>query len=142
MTRSDAPPPSDGKTFGLAIPFNQLCGIESLGFAEGRTQLRLVVEPRHANSHGSAHGGVLCTLLDVAMSTAARLTASRLVVTVDMQVRFLTPGRGTLLAAGWIVKGGRTLVFCEGEIRDAEGALVATASGVFKHVGEELETPR
>ncbi len=117
-----------------------MCGLESVGFADGRTQLRLVLEPRHANSHGSAHGGVLCTLLDVAMSTAARLTEGRLVVTVDMQVRFLRPGRGTLLAAGWIVKGGRTIVFCEGEVRDAAGALVASASGVFKHVGDRLET--
>ena len=126
----------DETTFGVAIPFNTLCGIEALGYADGRSQLRLVLEPKHGNSHGTAHGGLLCTLLDVAMSTAVRLGVGRSVGTVDMQTRFLQPGRGTLLAQGWVVKGGRFLSFCEAEIRDAGGELVASATGVFKLVGE------
>ncbi len=123
-------------TFGIVIPFNTLCGIEAFAFVEGRSQLRLVLEPKHGNSHGTAHGGLLCTLLDVAMSTAVRLGVGQSVVTVDMQTRFLRPGRGTLLAEGWVVKGGRSISFCEAEVRDASGELVASATGVFKLAGE------
>ena len=128
-------------TFGVAIPFNSLCGIEALRAEDGRTHLRLVLQAKHANSHGTAHGGVICTLLDVAMSTAARLTQGRPVVTLDMQTRFLHAGRGTLGAQGWVVKGGRSVVFCEAEIRDDAGILVASASGVFKLVGEAQTAP-
>ncbi len=121
-------------TFGLTIPFNALCGIEAVRFEDGRAHLRLALGARHANSHGTAHGGLICTLLDVAMSTAARLTAKQAVVTLDMQARFLRPGRGTLHAQGWVVRGGRSIAFCEGEVRDEAGALVASASGLFKPV--------
>ena len=103
---------------------------------DGRTRLRLVLRPEHANNLGIAHGGVICTLLDVALGTAARLKAGRPVVTLDMQTRFLAPGRGTLIAEGRVTRAGRSVTFCEAEIRDAQGELVASATGLLKPVGE------
>ena len=115
--------------FGAHIPFVQFCGIEALEVTEGRTLLRLVLRPDHANNLGIAHGGILCTLLDVAMGTAARLAAGGPVVTLDMQVRFLNAGRGTLEAEGRVTRGGRSVAFCEAVIRDGDGTLVASAAG-------------
>ena len=46
---------------------------------------------------GVAHGGLLMTLLDVAMGSAARAHVDGNVVTVDMQVAFLAPGTGAAL---------------------------------------------
>ena len=103
---------------------------------EGRTRLRLVLRPEHANNIGIAHGGILCTLLDVALGTAARLRAGRPVVTLDMQTRFLSPGRDVLLAEGRVTRAGRSVIFCEAEIRDAAGLLVASATGLLKPVGD------
>ncbi len=57
----------------------------------GRTRLRLALQPEHANNLGIAHGGALCTLLDVALGTAARLQAGRPVVTLDMQTPLPRP---------------------------------------------------
>ncbi len=79
---------------------------------------------------------MLCTLLDVALGTAARLSVGRPVVTLDMQTRFLNPGRGVLLAEGRVTRPGRAVIFCEAEIRDADGAPVASATGLLKPVSE------
>ncbi|WP_018260097.1 PaaI family thioesterase [Methylobacterium sp. WSM2598] len=128
--------------FGADIPFARLCGVEALRFEEGRTHLRLALGPAHANNLGIAHGGVLCTLLDIAMGTAARLNAGRPVVTLDMQTRFLSPGRGVLLAEGRVVRAGQSILFCDAEVRTEGGALVATASGVFKPTGLAEPTSR
>ena len=62
--------------FGADIPFAGHCGIEALGFSDGRTRLRARARPEHVNNLGIAHGGLICTLLDVAMGTAARCTGS------------------------------------------------------------------
>lgn len=120
--------------FGAHIPFVRYCGIEALDVVEGRTRLRLVLGSEHANNLGIAHGGILCTLLDVAMGTAARLAAGSSVVTLDMQTRFLNAGRGTLEAEGWVTRGGRSVFFCEAAIRDGSGTLVASATGLLKPV--------
>lgn len=118
--------------FGSEVPFAGHCGIEAVAFAEGRTRLRLEVAPEHRNNLGIAHGGVLCTLLDVAMGTAARCTIGTACMTLDMQVSFLLPGRGVLLAEGWVLRAGRSLVFCEAEVRTEAGELVAKSTGLFK----------
>ena len=123
--------------FGAEIPFVDHCFIEEIGFSEGRTRLRMTLGPEHMNNIGIAHGGAICTLLDVAMGTAGRTHAGRPVMTLDMQVAFLAPGRsGVLTAEGRIVRGGRSILFCEAEIRDEAGELVAKSSGVFKPVNQ------
>lgn len=123
-----------GTVFGAQIPFVRYCGIEALDVIEGRTRLRLDLRADHANNLGIAHGGILCTLLDVAMGTAARLTAGRPVVTLDMQTRFLNPGRGPLEAEGWVARGGQSVLFCEAVVRDEAGGIVASATGLLKPV--------
>jgi uncharacterized protein (TIGR00369 family) len=127
--------------FGAHIPFVRFCGIEALDVVEGRTRLRLALRPEHANNLGIAHGGVICTLLDVALGTAARLRAGRPVVTLDMQARFVAPGRDILLAEGRVTRAGRSVIFCEAEIRDPAGDLVASATGLLKPVGERPAAP-
>lgn len=119
--------------FGADIPFADHCGITEIGILDGRTRLRLEVTPRLENNLGMAHGGVLTTLLDIAMGTAARTLVGRPVMTLDMQVSFLAPGRGALLGHGRVTKAGRSIIFCEAEItREEDGELVARATGLFK----------
>ena len=124
-----------GTIFGVEIPFVHFCGIEALDAHEGRTRLRLALRPEHANQFGIAHGGIVCTLLDVALGTAARLAAGAPVLTLDMQTRFLNPGRGVLIAEGRVTRPGRSVLFCEAEIRGEDGGLVASATGLMKPAG-------
>ena len=67
--------------FGVEIPFASHCGIEALETPDGRTLLRLVLAPQHLNNIGMAHGGVTCTLLDIAMGSSARRHADLPVMT-------------------------------------------------------------
>lgn len=118
--------------FGADIPFATHCGIEEVGRVDGATRLRVRLGPEHANNLGMGHGGLICTLLDIALGTAARTAIGRPVMTLDMQVMFLSPARGTLLAEGRVVRAGRSILFCEAEATTEEGELVARATGVFK----------
>jgi uncharacterized protein (TIGR00369 family) len=121
--------------FGAEIPFASVCGIEPVDAEGGRTRLRVQVRPEQANNLGIAHGGLLCTMLDIAMGTAARVTTGAgAVMTLNMHTSFLAPGRGELTAEGTVLRAGSSVIFCQAEIRSQDGTLVATASGVFKPV--------
>lgn len=121
-------------TFGAEIPFVDHCGIEPLDFDGTRTRLRVTIGPEHLNNLGIAHGGLLCTILDVAMGTVARSIVGVPVMTLDMQTSFLSPGRGVLIAQGRVLRAGRSIVFCEADLRDEAGELVARSSGTFRAV--------
>ncbi len=118
--------------FGLDIPFARHCGIKPVSCENGRTRLSLPLSPTSTNQFGVFHGGVLLTLLDIAMGSAARVTVGAWVVAVDMQTAFIAPGRSDVIGEGRVIRAGRSLVFCEGEIRDHAGALIAKGSGVYK----------
>ena len=118
--------------FGAVIAFANHCGVEPLDVGEGRSRLRVALGPQHGNNLGIAHGGLICTLLDIAMGTAARSKVGRPVMTLDMQVSFLSPGRGVLIGEGRVVRAGRSVVFCEADVLNEAGDLVAKASGLFK----------
>ncbi|HEX6361887.1 MAG TPA: PaaI family thioesterase [Albitalea sp.] len=119
------------------IPFLKLLGLQQEDAPPGASRLYLPLREELHNMLAAAHGGVLMTLLDVAMARAAishPQAASGTVVTVEMSSRFLKPGLGDALSAeGRVVSSGRSLCTCEAHVRDAEGALVASAMGTFKY---------
>jgi len=124
----------DKSFFGLEIPFLELLGARPELREEGRTVVSLDVRHELTNSWEVAHGAVVMALLDASMGMAAR-SANRHtlgVMTVDISVNFLSGGSGKLTAEGRVLRSGRSLVFCEGEVRDEAGELVAKALGTFK----------
>ena len=81
------------------------------------------------------------TLLDVAMALSASDNdeARRGVVTVEKKTSFLRPGGevGEILEAhGKVLHHTRSIAFCEGELRNSAGVVVASASGTFKYVNK------
>ena len=122
--------------FKLQIPFLADLGVRCNFMEGGRSEIELDLRERHQNSWDMAHGGVLMTLLDVAMAVAGRSmdTDGRGVVTIEMKTSFMAPGRGKLRARGLAVHRTSTMVFCEGEIVDEAGAIVSKASGTFKYI--------
>ena len=119
------------------IPFVKDLGIEFISAENGHAVLALDLTPRHLNSWNVAHGGVLMTLLDVAMAAAGRTLdpAAGGGVTVEMKTNFLQPANaGTrLLASGHAYHRSSAMAFCEGEVRDTEKRLIAKAMGTFKY---------
>ncbi len=126
--------PNQDAALPAASPFLASLGATIVAAANGRSELALDPRDAHANTWGAVHGGVLMTLLDVAMSFAARSTDAHAqgAVTVDMSVQFIAPADGPLRALGHCAQASRTLVFCDAQIVDAQGELVARAQGTFK----------
>ena len=123
------------RQYQAKIPFIAHLKIQTEELGRGSARLWLPVEPHLTNSLGTVHGGVIMSLLDVALCTAARTLHpdSTGVVTIDMSTSFIGGGQGErLLAEARVLKDGRSMTFVEGEARNADGALVAKAIGTVR----------
>lgn len=122
--------------FPVKVPFVERLGLELHACAGGASEVRVDLSESHMNSWEVAHGGVLMTMLDVAMAMAAR--SQNLdgpgVATIEMKTSFMRPGEGELRALGKLLQRTTTLAFCEASVLDADGALCAHATGTFKYV--------
>lgn len=120
----------------IEIPFMKHCRIERAAAPDGAVRFVVNAEPPLTNTRGFAHGGLLMTMLDLTLGHAALAAVEGAVsfATIDMQTAFLQPGAGQLTAEGRVLRAGRSLVFCEGDVRDANGGMLARASGVFKPI--------
>jgi acyl-CoA thioesterase len=119
------------------IPFIKDMGVEFVSAENGRAVVALDLAPRHLNSWSVAHGGVLMTLLDVAMAVAGRSLdpAAGGGITLEMTTSFLQPANaGTrLIVSARAYHRTNTVAFCDGEVRDTEQRLIAKAMGTFKY---------
>ena len=124
--------------FRLNVPFIKELGVEFISAGEGRSVVALNLEPWHLNSWSVAHGGVLMSLLDVAMAVAGRSLNADAGggVTVEMKTSFLQPAHAgsRLLVSGYAFHRSTTMAFCEGEARDTSDRLIAKAMGTFKYL--------
>jgi len=122
--------------FDIYIPFVEHLGIRLLDKADGIMRLRFSARPEHLNSWNGIHGGVLISLLDVALSSAARSLDSACVgaTTVELKANFLSAATDEVLGEGRAQRAGRSLIFAEGELRRPDGVLVAKGTGTFKLV--------
>ncbi len=124
--------------FPLRIPFVEELGLELWAFGDGKAELRVDLDECHLNSWEVAHGGVMMTMLDVAMAHAARSKSTHSpmdapgVVTLEMKTSFMRPGQGTLRAVGTLLHKTTTLAFTEGSVFDDAGRLCAHATATFK----------
>src|SRR5512145_1796819 len=90
--------------FPLVIPFVEELGLELHRFEGGHAEVQVDLENAHLNSWDVAHGGVLMTMLDVAMAHAARSVNGSEpgqgpgLVTVEMKTSFMRPAEGRLVA--------------------------------------------
>lgn len=116
-------------------PFLQLLDLHLVESADGHSYFVQNDCPQIKNIYGVAHGGVIMTLFDAALASAAlsRVGFSMGIVTLDMSINFIGPGAGRLHVRGHATGGGSSVCFCEGEIVDDAGKLVAKAIGSFKY---------
>jgi acyl-CoA thioesterase len=111
------------------------------GVAYDQVQDRVVIEwhaeARHCHSveghakGGIVQGGIVTGWLDAAMASACLLRGEyRIVVaSLEIKVAFLLPAHpGLYRAYGTVIRQGSSVGFLEAELRDANDALIATAS--------------
>jgi uncharacterized protein (TIGR00369 family) len=120
--------------FNIHVPFVEHLGVRITERGEGLVRLRLDPRPELTNSWGSLHGGVLMTLLDVALASAGRSLDESCngALTVEMKVNFISAAMGAVVGEGRAQRAGRSLIFSEGELRSEDGTLLAKATGTFK----------
>jgi uncharacterized protein (TIGR00369 family) len=119
---------------------NQPTGSQTLGFkmvavnqaektveVEFEAKAELVLNPMK-----QIQGGYLCAMLDECMSVACMVASGMTAVapTAEMKTVFFRPGSpGKLKGIGRVVRWGSRVAFTEGELYDAEGRLLAKATG-------------
>ena len=103
----------------------------------GRATVRFPNRPEHGRSSntgdGSAHGGAIASLVDMAASCAllTMLAENERRTTIDLSVHYLAPGRGELTAIATVRRrGGRTAVI-DIEVSNGDDTLVALGRAVY-----------
>lgn len=133
---SEALPIDDGRCFACG-PYNA-DGLHLRFEPEGESAVRaqITLPPRFQGWRGAAHGGVVAMLLDEAMAYACGAAGER-AMTASMQMRFRAPvPLGEPLTITGAVKWKRRNVLAlEAAVRDARGAVLASAEGSFVSKG-------
>jgi uncharacterized protein (TIGR00369 family) len=122
------------------IPFVSHLKILTETLGKGSATLSLPVEPHLTNSLGTVHGGVIMSLLDVALCTAARTLhpESVGVITINLSTSFIGAGAGAkLLAEARVMKDGKSMSFVEAEAKNTDGSLVAKAVATVRVLKKE-----
>ncbi|MFI4963812.1 MAG: PaaI family thioesterase [Caulobacterales bacterium] len=117
--------PTGSQTLGFRmLSVNQAAKTVEVEF-EARAELLL-------NPMKQIQGGYLCAMLDECMSVACMVASGMTAVapTLEMKTSFFRPGLpGKLRGVGRVAKWGRQVAFTEGELYDADGRLLAKATG-------------
>jgi uncharacterized protein (TIGR00369 family) len=128
-------------------PAARLLGREALERdAQARTAVvRFQASPDFRNRRGTIQGGILAAMLDSVFGTtlASSLQRGESIVTLEMKISFIRPAvPGTIIGNGRVVERGRSIAFLEGELRDADGALLATGTSTFRIARERRTEER
>lgn len=101
-------------------------GAQIVEIAPGKLIIRYSRRDNLLQQHGYLHAGVSAAIVDSACGYAA-MTMSPVgsdVLTVEFKTSFLRPAEGNqFLAKGFVIKPGRSLFACEGEVWQRDGSL-------------------
>ncbi len=96
----------------------------------GTIEVSFTATAQFLNPAGDVQGGFLAAMLDDTLGPAlvATLGEGEWAPTTDLHVQFLTSAKpGELRGHGRVVRHGRYIAFLAGELRGANGDVVATA---------------
>lgn len=116
------------------LEFTDYLGFRTLGMRDGVFVIELDLEPRHLSRAARVHGGVLFALLDTALGRAVieELPEGRGCATVEIKINYFRPVQsGTIRASGRCLLRTKLLAYAEGDVVNAEGKLLARATGTF-----------
>jgi uncharacterized protein (TIGR00369 family) len=118
------------------VPFTRLLGMRREFSDGGHARLIVDARPELENVIGSMHGGIVATLLDVAMASAAvsKVDFEMTAVTLSMNSTFILPGLGRLTADGHVLAVDDAVALCQASVVDEGGSLVARAIGSFRYL--------
>lgn len=137
------------KSAFVTIPFNRMLGLKLDALDEKQVTMSFDMKNELIGNfmQGILHGGVISSVLDMAggilimAHTLGRQTDCSLekigealakCSTVDLQISYLSPGKGTHFhAKAALIKGGNKLSFTRMELFNNEDKLIAMANGTY-----------
>ena len=119
------------------LGFHSLLGYRQVSWDENEAVLELALQPRHLNLGGVIHGGVLTSLLDIALAQAGTHCPypgrMRKAITLSLTTTFTGQcSGGTIRVTGRKRAGGSRIFNSSGEVHDEQGNLLAIAEGTFR----------
>ena len=96
-----------------------LLGAEMTAVVPGTTEIVLPFREDLTQQHGFLHAGIITTMVDSACGYAALslMPPESGVLTIEFKVNLLHPASGVrFVAQGQVVKPGRTILVCTGEV--------------------------
>jgi uncharacterized protein (TIGR00369 family) len=108
--------------------FIALLGSRDWSSEDGRARLELDVTDKHLNPAGTVHGGVLASLMDMAMGRAVRSSTGEgdVPATSQLTVTYLRPGApdaGPLVVTAAVSKQGDDLTVCQADVEQGDRSL-------------------
>ncbi len=123
---------------GTDLPgFHSLLGYRQASWEENEAVIELELQARHLNLGGVIHGGVLTSLLDIAMAQAGTHCPypgrMRKAITLSLTTTFTGQcSSGVIRVTGRKRAGGTRIFNSTGEVHDDQGNLLAIAEGTFR----------
>jgi uncharacterized protein (TIGR00369 family) len=102
---------------------------------KGRIKVEFEATPQFINPVGNIQGGFLAAMLDDTLGPAlvSTLPADEFAPTLELKVNFVRPAKvGPLFAEGRVVHKGKSIAFLEGELRNIQGKIIATATATVQ----------
>lgn len=114
---------------------------EHVGITVSDGTVTVATDDRHTNTRGGIQGGLIATLLDIAMGEAVRATLEegQGAATLQLSVTYLNeaePG-DTLQARAEVGKRGRSIVLLSAGVVTDDGRDIAEAVGTFTIVDKD-----
>ena len=123
-------------SFGQEDTFIGLVGPLYFRNLGDRTETKLILERRHLNPNGSAHGGLLMTMMDITLgSTAgAAIGFGGVYPTIQLSCSFIAGAfiNEELRGEAEVHRMARTIAFVSGRLRVGD-RIVMTSSAVFRN---------
>lgn len=118
------------------VGFRKWLNLDYQEMTDERAVVAIDLDGDKVNVRGVGHGGVVASLIDIAMGTAAGGgnydTRKRLVATQELKVNYLAPAKGArLIATATIMRAGTRAIVVRCDVETDLGVLCATALGTF-----------
>ena len=117
-----------------APPVAKLLGWKLLDIDQANMSIEIEFEatPDFLNPSGHVQGGILCAMLDDTLGPAvfAATDFKKQGRTIDLHTHFMRPAiAGNIRGKGKVTRLGKTVAFMEGQLFDADGKMIARATG-------------
>ncbi|KAL3083435.1 hypothetical protein niasHS_011237 [Heterodera schachtii] len=110
---------------------------------KGRLKVEMELGEEHANLHGTLHGGMTATLVDIVTSTAICLTKRQTDgISIGLsQLNSICLSGDSILVDGFVSRLGSSLCFTGADIyRKSDGAKIATALHTCAYAKRDVKT--